>query len=193
MATASGEARHSIGYSRHHKPSTNCTPMISKSLLASLLLTVAPQCLLGATVQINGYVATLTGNPHKQPDITIEVRAIQSNTVIASAKANLDGSFSISVDPNRVPANNTTLSITASGTALLNGERVAVSTNGSLFGLAGKTAAKLEPNSPDDSSQIKYFFVLVVPQSATPAMKCVPRCQPISRCNCYHCRWRRHR
>lgn len=130
-------------------------------------------------VTIQGFVADLTGIPHDRPNIIISVRAVGSNQVIARVRANPEsGAFTIPINPDAIPDADVRLSISASGTAFLNGQQAAVATNGNLFGLAGEIAAGLAERIPGTQSGISQFIVLVVPKAPSPDSSCIRAAYP---------------
>ena len=144
-------------------------------LMAQVFLFAQASVASAVPVSITGYVADLTGVPHQRPDITIRIRSVASGREIAVGKANNDGFFSIQVDPARVPNADVRLSITADGTALINGVLTAVRTDGTVFSLAGEVDAAFRGRIT--TPQVTQFIMLVVPKATT----CVPsrRCRSV--------------
>ncbi len=115
-------------------------------------------------VTISGFVTDLTGIPHDRPNITIRVRSVRANREIASATSNANGFFSIAIDPKLVPVPDVTLSITADGTAFINGVQTRVRTAGTLFGLGGVIDSKFATRIPNSTERVTQFIMLVVPK-----------------------------
>lgn len=111
-------------------------------------------------VTLKGYVAKLTGEPHEQPDITVRVRSVKKNQEIAARTVDKDGYFEIPIDPNDLPPEDVRLSITAAGTAYIDGVLTPVRTDGTVYSLAGIVVAKTKPGEA-----VTEFIVLVVPKA----------------------------
>jgi hypothetical protein len=116
-------------------------------------------------VIVKGYVTDLQGRPHINSDITIRVSSVDKE--IDAKKAGKDGSFTFSINPAALPLGDATLRFAADGGAFLNGAFVRVTTNGTLFGLAGRADAKL--------AGTPQFVLLVVPKTRGNAAPCYQR------------------
>ncbi len=124
------------------------------------------QAAVAAPAVITGFVADLGGIPHESPDITIQVRTFPGGRLITSAKADKNsGYFQIPIDPEKVPDNNTRISVSAAGTAVLNGRRTSVRTDGSLNGLAGEIRSRFSDDIGVRELPVQQFIILIVPKA----------------------------
>jgi hypothetical protein len=134
-------------------------------------------------VILKGFVADLGGVPHTAPEITVEVRTFPGGAFVTSKPVEtIDGSFTIEIPADRIPNEDTRISVRASGFAVLNGRRTAVRTDSDLIGLSGEILAKFSNEIGGGKVPITQFIILVVPKAKEPTCYYCPRGRLFRRC-----------